>query len=124
MITEAIYTIVSGITNMCEFFPLWGDISKEKNFGWYGVQKTPVRTKHDGIVGYNGIVNIGVINEDMETCETQSKQIIDAFEAISNQTIDNTNINHIHFTGDQYNFDPEEKLYYSELQFTYSSKNE
>jgi len=120
MISEAINTIIKDV---CDFYPLYGDINREKNFGVYKINTTPIRTK-DGLGGYKGTINIGVINEVMADCETQSKSVIALFEAIQNATYNGTEITHIKLISEDYDFDIDEKLFYSTLQFSYISKNE
>lgn len=120
MISDAIYQTINPIVPA---YPLIGDVDAKLPLAVYGVRVEGIRSK-DKVEFYNGTLFISVITARHADTEAKSYAALNALEALSGQTVDNTQFLSVKWSGVlNISFDPEDRAYYSELEFNIKSLN-
>ena len=121
MIADAIYSTINPIVPA---YPLIGDVDAKMPLAVYGVRYEAVRSK-DRIELYNGTVFVSVITPRHSTTETKSNLVKAAMEALTGQTVNDTIFLSVQWTGIfNISFDPDDRAYYSEMEFSIKTKNQ
>lgn len=119
MIQEAIYTTVNPIVPA---FPLIGDIDVEKPFSIYSVNQNPMYTK-EGITGYDNIVQISVIDDDVSVVVEKGKEVRDAVLALEGE-VNGTTIDFSVFVTSDVRYDERNGAYINMIQINIYTQNE
>lgn len=119
MILDALHTTINPIVTA---YPLVGDIDAETPFSFFRAIPTPLRTK-DGIIGFEYLVEVGIVDRDPDTVDTLTETVKTAVLAMTG-TIAGTEIEHVLFTDESgiYFLEPDQ-AYENDLEFKVSTKN-
>jgi len=119
MIIEA---LIATINPIVPAYSLNADLSETLPVCVVGERHNPVRTKR-GVVGYEGSGMLSVISRTYEQTLTLSNQVVSALNDIAGSTISGTTFKKLHTGEINIDYDPEDNAYFSELQFTFNTKN-
>jgi hypothetical protein len=120
MILQALNNILGEVM---EAHPLIGDIDAELPFCVFKADAQPYRTK-DGVCGYDYVVNVGIIDDEIGSINTYTDSIISAMIAQRNTTISGTEIYAIIQTDESgVYYENENNVYMNDLEFKVFTKN-
>jgi hypothetical protein len=119
MITEA---LIATINPIVPAYSLNADMSEKLPLCVVGERHTPQYTK-SGIIGYEGSGMLSVITRKHALTQALTYQVVNAFNALTGQTISGTTFKMFRTGEINIDYDPDDKAYYSELQFTFKTKN-
>lgn len=119
MIIEA---LIATINPIAPAYNLNADYSEKLPLAVVAERHEPVRTKA-GIIGYNGSGLVTVITRNPETTLNLTNQVADALNALTDKTVMGTTFRMFRSGEISVDYDPDDNTYYSELQFTFKTKN-
>ena len=120
MILQALNNILGEVMDA---HALIGDIEADLPFCVFRADTEPHRQK-DGICGYDHIVNIGIIDNEIESVNSYTDSIISAMISVRNQTISGTQIFAIIQTDESgIYYENENNVYMNDLEFKVFTKN-
>jgi hypothetical protein len=120
MILQALNNILNEVMDS---HALIGDIEADLPFCVFRADTQPHRTK-DGICGYDHIVNVGIIDNEIESVNTYTESVITAMTAKENTIISGTKIYAVIQTDESgIYYENENNVYMNDLEFKVFTKN-
>jgi predicted class III extradiol MEMO1 family dioxygenase len=119
MILQAIHSKISGV---CHCYPLLGDIESTTPFAVYTADQTILRDK-TGIAGYEYIVGIMVVDEDLSETISVGTSIKSQINGLENTTVMNTTFDKVHLYSENQRFDEKALCYINDIEYKILTKN-
>jgi hypothetical protein len=120
MITSAIQGKLAAI--IANTYTLVGDEEIVTPYCVHRENGTPIYLK-EGMIGYNYDCEVAVIADLPDEIETYAAQIITGMESLAGTITSGTTVNTVTFTGDEPDFDYEDRLYTNILRFIIETTN-
>ncbi len=120
MITSAIQGKLSAV--IPNTFTLVGDEEIAAPYCIHRENGTPIYLKA-GMIGYSYDCEVAVIAALPDQIETYAAQIITGMESLAGTITSGTSVNTVTFTGDEPDFDYEDRLYTNLLRFIVETTN-
>lgn len=119
MIIEA---LIATINPIVPSYSLNADASEQLPLAVVGERHNPRHTKA-GIIGYEGSGMLSVISRTYQQTLSLSNQVVDALNQLTESTVSGTTFRMFRTGEINIDFDPEDNAYFSEIQFSFKTKN-